>query len=169
MFPLFVRQRSELLKYGKLAFLSEVVFLVVQWISTIFISLRVERMDTVMTRQALFQARIFRKSKIRATLYFAIKVYLEHGSTVINSIKKAIYYGICMILWDVVFCLHNVAYWFLNEVLNCLDNFKQALFLVKLGDSSWTGLLPQMMLPCQKTRMVIINIFKEDLFHCVYF
>ena len=32
---------------------------------TIIISLRVERMDTVMTRQALFQARIFRKSKIR--------------------------------------------------------------------------------------------------------
>lgn len=39
--------------------------------------------------------------------------------------------GFCMILWDVVFCLHSVAYWFINVdgVLNCLDLIIQTVFI----------------------------------------
>ena len=76
-FHFFVGQRSELLKIqttGQPSCLKLSSLLCDkfqhynEFKAQYLLSLRLERMDTVMTRQALFQARVFRKSKITATL-----------------------------------------------------------------------------------------------------
>lgn len=93
-----------------------------------------------------------------------------------NTIKKikAIYYGFCMILWDVVFCLHSVAYWFINVdgVLNCLDLIIQTVFIsckIRRQQLNRIASSNDVTLPKDKNGIIIKYILKEDLFNCVYF
>jgi len=77
MFPLFyVGKVSVLMKIRKLPILHCAIMTFIINMTTFetqcLLSVRLERMAAVMTRQALFQARTFRKSKIRSVYVHCI-------------------------------------------------------------------------------------------------